>query len=88
MNDAFEEIEITISMKCAKHFLPNFIAMLKEMEYNGKIGHSEWLAFYSDGDGAFHPKITIEAPQDILEASKNPRLLREEQLVWKCYDAG
>lgn len=35
-------------------------AMFKHMEYNGNIGHSEWTAFMTDGDGSFQPKITVE----------------------------
>ena len=78
---------VTIKMTVKRHFLPDFIAMLKEMEYNGKIGHSEWLAFYSDGDGAFNPKFEIAAPADILEAAKTPNVW-PSRLVEKCYDAG
>lgn len=27
------------------------------MQTNGEMGHSEWMAFYADGDGNFHPTI-------------------------------
>ena len=61
------DCEVVIRMKATKHFLPEFIAMLKQMEYNGKIGHSAWVACYADGDGSFRPTFVIEADKDSLD---------------------
>ena len=79
--------EVIIKLKATKHFLPEFIAMLKQMEYNGNIGHSSWVAFYADGDGAFRPKFEIKASQDVLEAAKAVEAISDE-IIADCYDAG
>lgn len=81
------EEEIIIKMKATKHFLPEFIAMLKQMEYNGKIGHSSWVACYADGDGAFRPQFQIKASKDILKAAEMAEAVTDE-IIADCYDAG
>lgn len=81
------EEEVIIKMKATKHFLPEFIAMLKQMEYNGKIGHSSWVAYYADGDGAFRPKFQIKASKDVLETVKTVEAISDE-IIADCFDAG
>ena len=79
--------EVVIKLKATKHFLPEFIAMLKQMEYNGKIGHSSWVAFYADGDGSFRPKFEIKASQDVLEEAEKVKQWNDE-IRADCFDAG
>lgn len=43
-----------------ERWIPAFYSMLKRMEHNGAIGHSEKIGFYSDGDGDFRPHFTTE----------------------------
>lgn len=81
------ECEITIKMKATKHFLPEFIAMLKTMEYNGQIGHSAWVACFADGDGSFRPKFEITADQDILDEAEKVKAISSE-IRADCFDAG
>ena len=35
-------------------------SLLDIMVYLGNVGGSKWVCFYADGDGNFHPKITID----------------------------
>lgn len=88
MKNQWDEIEVTIKMKCVKHFVPEFIAMLMQMEYNGKIGHSEWVGIYSDGDGALRPKFKFDAPQDVLHIAQNNPLHKERCTHFVGFDAG
>lgn len=81
------ECEVTIKMKATKHFLPEFIAMLKTMESNGNVGHSSWVACYADGDGSFRPKFEITADQDILDEAEKVKPVRSE-ITADCFDAG
>ena len=48
-------IEVTMNERWIDHFC----SFLKRMEYDGCIGHSETIKFYSDGDGDFRPKFNI-----------------------------
>lgn len=81
------DCEVTIKMKATKHFLPEFIAMLKTMEYNGKIGHSAWVACYADGDGSFRPTFEITADKDILDEAEKVKPVNSE-IRADCFDAG
>lgn len=81
------DCEVVIKMKATKHFLPEFIAMLKTMEYNGKIGHSSWVACYADGDGAFRPKFKILTDQDILDEAEKVQPISDD-IRADCFDAG
>jgi len=51
--------------------------ILYQMQYLGGIGGSRWLAFYSDGDGDFHPKITVDG-EDV-----RPSKILSEANCWK-----
>lgn len=81
------DCEVVIKMKATKHFLPEFIAMLKTMEYNGNIGHSSWVACYADGDGSFRPKFEISTDQDILNEAEKVKPVNSE-IRADCFDAG
>lgn len=81
------ECEVVIRMRATKHFLPEFIAMLKTMEHNGKIGHSSWVACYADGDGSFRPTFEISTNWDILEEAQKVKPIRDD-IRADCFDAG
>lgn len=49
------EKEFTIKVKMEERWIDAFCSFLSRMQYNGKIGHSEIIGFYSDGDGDFRP---------------------------------
>lgn len=83
--------EFTIQVKIKDRWVNQFISFLKRMEFNGVIGHSELLSFYSDGDGDCRPKFEfkgvyyVEEPpckcdKDVIE--NNPIIVTE------FYDAG
>lgn len=88
MKNECDDAEILIKMTCTKHHIPEFIAMLKRMEYNGKIGHSEWVGIFSDGDGAMRPKFEISAPEDVLKIAETTSNFSEMNTKFIGFDAG
>lgn len=54
-----KKVKFNIEVEMEERWVDDFCSMLKLMEYNGNIGHSGTIAFYSDGDGDFHPKFEI-----------------------------
>lgn len=49
------------------------IALKKMFEYMETLGHmgsSRMCSFYADGDGSFHPKITIDYPIELPEVEE------------------
>ena len=46
-----------IKVQMQERWIPYFMSMLKRMEYDGCIGHSENVTLYADGDGDFRPKF-------------------------------
>lgn len=83
----FDDVELVVKIKCVKHYVPELIAMLKQIEIDGMIGHSEWVAIYADGDGSMRPKFTIEGPDDVINAAAVARPIRRD-ITAMCYDAG
>lgn len=79
-------VQLNISIILDKYFAREFISMLKRMEYNGKMGHSEYVAFYSDGDGSFRPKITIEGI-DTSVIEEKVKTARTKEVIASIYDA-
>lgn len=79
-------VKLNISVIMNKYYARQFVSMLKRMEYNGKVGHSEWVAFFSDGDGAFRPKITIEGVDPSVIESE-VKTSREKKIIASVYDA-
>lgn len=59
-------MELNINIKNIK---PNqaiaLVNMLKKMEYCGKAGTTQYVGFFADGDGDFHPKIEVNIPENI-----------------------
>jgi hypothetical protein len=81
MSDDTMTIQITGIKKSHKIALEH---ILYQMKYLGGIGSSRWLAFYSDGDGDFHPKIIVDGedvrPSKILSDAdcwKNISIIEE-----------
>ena len=54
-----EDVTFTITATMRERWAAQFIGLLKAMQTNGSVGHSEMLRFYSDGDGDFRPKFDI-----------------------------
>jgi hypothetical protein len=54
--------------------------MFKYMEYLGNTGSSRMCCFYSDGDGDFRPKVTIDYPEDLPEVSKIDGIITREDI--------
>ena len=52
--------EFTIKVKMEERWINHFISFLKRMQRNGIVGHSEFVSFYSDGDGDFRPEFEIQ----------------------------
>lgn len=69
----------TFTVECTmeERWIPEFYMFLAKMQTNGKMGHSELLGFYSDGDGDFRPKFkfSISSPEGPI-----PIMDREEMI--------
>lgn len=51
--------------------IPQAIALKKMFEFMqnlGNLGGSQWVAFYSDGDGNFRPKVNVDYPVPLPES--------------------
>ena len=78
-----------IHARMEERWIPHFLAFLKQMQKNGEQGHSETLAFFSDGDGDFLPKFAFLVDDEIEAASEKVKP-REYSAFrgMKLYDAG
>lgn len=47
--------------------------MFEYMQYLGNVGSSRTVSFFSDGDGNFRPKVTVDYPEE-LPKLKNPAM--------------
>lgn len=75
------KVKFTIHCEMSERWVDTFCSMLKRMEYNGNIGHSEEVTLYSDGDGDFRPKFEILHTYEEVEPTRSTQ--------WsKKYDAG
>ena len=54
--------ETTFTIKCdmEQRWVPYFLGMLQYMEQLGGLGGSRKVTFYSDGDGDFRPKFSVD----------------------------
>lgn len=52
-------MNITINAEIPDRWVDTFCTMLKQMEHDGNIGHSEKVSIYADGDGDFRPKFNF-----------------------------
>jgi len=55
-------MKFTIECDMKDRWVPQFLGMLKAMEYCGRIGASRNVALYADGDGDFRPKFNWTDP--------------------------
>lgn len=75
------EKTFTIEVTMEERWINHFASFLKAMEYNGNIGHSEPIMFYSDGDGDFRPKFIINIPYEKVRNRLTPD-------KYRIFDAG
>lgn len=87
--------KFAIECEMEERWIDYFCSMLKNMEWNGKIGHSSILAFYSDGDGDFRPNFNISTEYARITpnycdrySTKGGKLITEGVKVESLYDAG
>lgn len=78
-----EEVEFVVKCKMNKSCANEFLSFLATLSDNGKIGHSELIGFYSDGDGDFRPKFET----NIKYNRKKPIKSRELDSI-NFFDAG
>ena len=52
--------KFTIECEMPDRWVQPFISMLKTMEIDGKVGHSETVGMYADGDGDFQSKFVFK----------------------------
>ena len=78
--------KFNIEVEMEERWIPYFMSFLKHMQYDGNIGHSELLGFYSDGDGDFRPKFTFSIDGETV----NPVDItsKDGRIVKVIYDAG
>lgn len=75
--------KFNISVEMEDRWVDCFCSMLKEMERLGDIGSSKIISIYSDGDGDFRPKFTIEEDYKTVQ----PNIKTNSNDI-KVYDAG
>lgn len=51
--------KFVIECEIPERWVDDFCSFIKNLEYNGKIGHSSLIGFYADGDGDFRPSFKI-----------------------------
>ena len=76
--------KFTIECEMQSRWVPYFLAVLKRMEWLGKVGSSRRVALYSDGDGDFQPEFKWAVPLPDHEEIKPVEDVDGHQL----YDAG
>lgn len=87
--DFSDPTEIIIKVKINKAFGAQLIAFLKDVEYQGKIGHSGIIGFMADGDGSCNPKISISADEETMKlASTVKPKYADENIIDYFYDVG
>ncbi len=66
------------------------MAMLDNWEMHGRFGSSRWVEFFVDGDGPFHPSITVEASEGVLspESDAYDELADVAEMDANRFDAG
>lgn len=79
-NNVTFEIKATMDERWVDHFC----SMLKHMEYNGNVGHTERIGIMSDGDGDFRPTFDI----GIGFEGRGPKSVSCGRTTISIYDAG
>ncbi|MGL5514280.1 MAG: hypothetical protein ACRDBM_13725 [Sporomusa sp.] len=88
--DAIKKFTIQVEMQ--ERWVPYFLSMLKQMEYNGNIGRSRMVGIYADGDGDFRPKFSVDIDFEKKESHKLrticPACKNNNEIEGYFYDAG
>lgn len=72
-----------IECEVPERWVNDFCAMLEQMQYFGKQGHSGVVGIYADGDGDFRPNFNIQTEYDSAWATQAERFK-----PYTIYDAG
>lgn len=81
-DDSSRKIDFTINVNnMRKDWADHFCSMLRLIERNGNIGHSEYVGIFSDGDGDFRPSFDINYDYDKKEPEKDSQ-------EYKMFDRG
>lgn len=83
---------VTFNVQCTmdERWVDAFCSMLNQMELWGRLGHSNVVGFYADGDGDFRPTFTTDQPYT-KRGDTWMKFLREDQkppMPEVVYDAG
>ena len=92
-----ETVSFNINVECERYQIPRLIALLKEFEHCGAIGHTSQMIVLADGDGAFRPKFEFDidpgksneyTPQLIDHSLVNPNDSNDRYYIDKYFDLG
>jgi len=61
------EKTFTVTCTMEERWVNHFLSALKRMELNGRIGASDDVAIYADGDGDFRPKFEANIEYEVQE---------------------
>lgn len=73
--------EFTIKVEMEERWINHFMSMLNHMESLGKMGSSQAVALYADGDGDFRPEFETD-----VDWEKVKPIAADNEL--SIYDAG
>ena len=76
------EKTFTVTCTMEERWIDTFMSMLNKMESDGKLGHSEIIGFYSDGDGDFRPEFESDIDWNKVDGIKT----KDHTVI--LYDAG
>lgn len=62
-------MKFTIECEMEDRWVQPFLTMLKRMESDGNIGHSEYVGIFADGDGDFRLKFEVKDIEGIYRCS-------------------
>lgn len=80
------EKTFTVTCTMEERWIDTFMSMLNKMESDGKLGHSEIIGFYSDGDGDFRPEFESDIDWNKVEGIDTERPTLSG--LGTLYDAG
>ena len=80
------EKTFTVTCTMEERWIDTFMSMLNKMESDGKLGHSEIIGFYSDGDGDFRPEFESDIDWNKVEGIDTGRPTLSG--LGTLYDAG
>ena len=80
-----KHVTFNIKVTMKERWVDHFCSMLKHMEDYGKRGCSRVIAFYSDGDGDFHPTFRIDRSFESVDGYTDKDKLPVPDVI---FDAG